>query len=98
MEKNRKNREHNMKRKRAENSLDENCEAIEKKRAYHREYLRSKRARESENSDAIEKKRAQHRKYMRNKRAGESENSEASENICRGEGAHIKHICIKVFY
>ena len=36
IDKNRKNREYNMKRKRAENSLDENCEATEKKRAYDR--------------------------------------------------------------
>ena len=62
-----------MKRKRAENSLDENLEAIEKQRAVNRVYMKNKRARDSDNSEAIEKKRAYDREYMRNKRAGESE-------------------------
>ena len=68
-----------MKSKRAENSLDENSEAIEKQRAVNRVYMKNKRARDSDNSEAIEKKRAYDREYMRNKRAGESENSEAIE-------------------
>ena len=53
-----------MRNKRAGES--ENSEAIEKKRAYDREYMRNKRAGESENSEAFEKKRAYDREYMRN--------------------------------
>ena len=72
---NRKNREHNMKRKRAENSLDENSEAIENQRAVNRLYMKNKRARDSENFEAIEKQRAVNREYMRNKRGCECRNA-----------------------
>ena len=61
---NRKNREYNMKRKRAENSLDENSEAIENQRAVNRIYMKNKRDRDSENSEAIEKQRAVNREYI----------------------------------